>query len=129
MKIYNRERDFFHKKFAHHNHASNPEEEDVVRSLEKYCWVVCFEVFGFVWPAKGRKSPERRREPCVQNIGILLPTFAGWFFNITIHFLTSVPHWNSVSKPNLTGDTPITKVVDPVVISLCAMVWNNFDLA
>ena len=55
-----------------HDHARNPEEENIPASLEDGHWVELLHVGGLVGPAEGREGPEAGGEPCVEDIGVLL---------------------------------------------------------
>jgi len=46
-----------HDVFAHHDHSSYPEKEDVVAGDEGGCWVELFQISRFIWPAKGAERP------------------------------------------------------------------------
>ncbi|MBA7666671.1 hypothetical protein ES703_74752 [subsurface metagenome] len=57
---------------AHHYHAGHPEEEDVVAGLHDRCRVEVAEVFGLVRPAEGGMCPQRRAEPGIKDVRVLL---------------------------------------------------------
>lgn len=50
---------------AHHDHARDPEKEDVVAGLEERGGVEAREVGGLLWPRKHGEGEEAAREPRV----------------------------------------------------------------
>src|SRR5439155_21592403 len=66
------ERDFAGEMNTHHDHARDPEEENVVSGYEQRCWIILLKVFRFLGPTQGRERPKLRAEPCIQYIRILL---------------------------------------------------------
>src|SRR4051812_32127315 len=87
--------------------------------------MIRLHVRGLLRPAERRKSPESRGKPCVQDVWVLLPAFARRFY---LHFglTVFVPSRNTVTKPYLPRDAPITQVVYPVKIRLLEMLWHYF---
>ena len=65
------EGDVVHVLDSHHDHAGDPEEEDVVAGFEDGAGVEVAEVFGLVGPAEGGVRPEAGAEPGVQDVGVL----------------------------------------------------------
>lgn len=57
---------------AHHDHAGDPEEEDVVPCLQQRCRVVLGQIRRLLRPAKHREGEQARGKPGVQHI-IVLP--------------------------------------------------------
>ena len=56
---------------AEHDHAGDPEEEDVVAGLHDAAGVEGAEVVGLVGPAQGGMRPEAGAEPGVEDVRVL----------------------------------------------------------
>ncbi len=110
----------FHR---HHDHAGNPQADDVVSCHHNVGRVKRFQFLGLFGPAQGRESPKGRREPGIQNIGILhkfhacsqimfIPCFlfTAPYIDVAIGV---IPGGNSMSPPELPGDTPVFDVSHP----------------
>ena len=66
------ERDIAHVVEAGHDHAGDPEGDDVAAGGQNAGGVIAFEVGGGVGPSKGAMGPEGALgEPGVQNVGVL----------------------------------------------------------
>lgn len=57
---------------AHHDHANDPEEDDVVACLQQRCGVELLKVCRLVRPSHGGEREQARRKPRVQNVDILI---------------------------------------------------------
>ena len=55
----------------HHDHAGDPEENDVKTGDQHVGGVEGVEVFGVFGPAQGGEGPQRRGEPGVEHVGVL----------------------------------------------------------
>ncbi len=47
------ERNFAHEVLTHHNHAGNPEEENIKGGDQYVGRIECFQILGFARPAHG----------------------------------------------------------------------------
>ena len=59
---------------SHHDHASHPEEQDIMPCLHHGCGVELGQVRGWgvcLGPAQGAEGPQARREPGVQHVLLL----------------------------------------------------------
>ena len=56
----------------HHDHAGDPEENDVEAGNQYVGWVKAIEKFPLIGPAQGGEGPQRRGKPGIQNIFILV---------------------------------------------------------
>ena len=65
-----------HELDAHHDHACDPEENDVEAGDEHITGIKLIKRIRLLGPAKRTEWPERRREPRVQDIFVL---FQGMF--------------------------------------------------
>mmetsp|Transcript_83519 Transcript_83519/g.215089 ORF Transcript_83519/g.215089 Transcript_83519/m.215089 type:complete len:366 (+) Transcript_83519:1325-2422(+) len=132
---------------AHHDHARDPEEEDVVTSLKHGRRVEVLEVgVGLVWPAHGGEGPEARREPGVQDIRILLqldivaevcPRLLLRVIHrrrdvvlaVGVRPVHGVVHRDPVAPPELPGDAPRLLLLQPAVPDLRVPLRLDLDLA
>ena len=62
---------------AEHHHPGHPEEQDVVAGHQHRGRIELRQVVGVVGPAQGGERPQRRREPGVEHVGVLLPPSGG----------------------------------------------------
>ena len=102
----------------HEDHTGDPEENNVVASLEYRRRVEGLEVGRLVGPAKRGERPESRREPGVERVVILLPTVALGRHGAAINLVAFVPHRDAMPEPDLARDAPIAQILDPVEIDL-----------
>ena len=72
--------------FGHHDHAGNPEEDDVEAGYHHAGWVELTQGVGVFRPAKGREGPQRRREPGVENVFVLTQGNVGTEVIFLAHF-------------------------------------------
>ena len=122
---------------AEHDHAGDPEEEDVVACFEDCAGVEVAEVGGVVGPAEGGVGPEAGAEPCVQDVGVLAnigraTTFAGcWVIqgDGEVFAQVAVPDGDTVAPPELAADAPVADVVHPVEVDLGEAVGDYADAA
>src|SRR5258708_25821208 len=55
-----------------HDHARNPEEQDVVACLHVRGWIKIFVIRSCIRPTQGGERPQARGEPCIQHILVLM---------------------------------------------------------
>ena len=124
---------------AGHDHAGNPEEDDVGSGDEGGGWVVGMEAMAFhfllVGPAHGGQGPEPGGGPGVEDVFVLLPVFGicGAFegdvdvgrVGTVLPF--SVPDGDAMSPPELAGDAPVFDVVEPVEVGFGPALWVKVD--
>mmetsp|Transcript_11473 Transcript_11473/g.29321 ORF Transcript_11473/g.29321 Transcript_11473/m.29321 type:complete len:240 (-) Transcript_11473:1916-2635(-) len=68
MKIDRREGELSGEVLAHHDHARDPEKENIVACLEEVAWVELVEVWCLVGPSKDRNGENAGREPGVEDV-------------------------------------------------------------
>ena len=90
--------------------------------------MIGFEVSCFLRPAECGEGPQTRREPCIEHVRVLLPTGSRGL-KLNFHFLTVEPRGDTVAKPDLSRNVPITQVVYPVVINLLESLRRYLGLA
>ena len=101
--------------------------------------MIGFKIFGIFRISEGGKSPKTGREPGVQSVGVLLPTLrslggGGQILRLIRsfadgNFLIFIPNRNPVSIPDLPRNTPVAKVVYPVIINFLKSFRNYFYLS
>ena len=105
-----------HRVEPEHHHPDDPEEEDVVAGDENTVRIELLELRRLIRPAERGERPQRRREPGVEDVGVLRPPVAGGRFLARTDAddlaARSVPHRNAVPPP-LPADTSVVHRVDP----------------
>ena len=66
------ERGLAHLLNAREDHARHPEEDDIIAGHQHRGRVVIGQIFGLFGPAQGGEGPERRGEPGIQRILVLI---------------------------------------------------------
>ena len=107
-------------------HADDPEEDDVVSCHQYICRIKILVLRCFLRPAKSRERPQGGGEPGIQRILILCQmgaaTFRAFFRHSDIDnnlaALVAVVRRDTMSPPQLTGNTPVTDILKPVGIGL-----------
>ena len=127
------ERHVVHVFEAHHHHAGDPEEQDVVGSLEHGAGVEVGEVLGLLRPAQRGVRPQRRREPGVEDILVLreVPRAARAARRGVVDgdglapARAAVPHGYAMAPPELAGDAPVADVLHPVGVDALEAVGDD----
>ena len=125
---------------AHHDHARDPEEDDVVARLHDRARVVLPQVGRLVGPAERAVRPERRREPGVEHVGVLIDvvgltarTARGIRRVLLGHddvvAVSAVPDRDGVSPPDLPRDRPVADVLHPIEVDLLLVTGIDRDVA
>ena len=113
---------------AEHHHARDPEEQDVIGRNQHISGIELLQIRGLIGPAQGGKWPQRRREPGIEHIRILLVACRRLLIGADAHDVTlnlaglvralrAVPNGDAVAPPQLAGDAPIVHVIDPLKIA------------
>ena len=118
-------------------HPRDPEEDDVVSRDERGRRVEIIEVGGLLRPAERRERPERRGEPCIEDVFVLahilraaLRADADVFLgNDHLAAVGAVIRGYAVSPPELAGDAPVVDVVHPVDVYLREALGHELNLA
>ena len=105
------ERHIVHELQAHHDHARDPEENNVKAGDQHAGGVEGLQSIGLLWPAQGGEGPQGRAEPGVEHVLILVQfkiraqavLFAHFAFGTPdIHIaLCVIPGGDTVSPPDL----------------------------
>ena len=107
------EGDVVHELDAHHDHARDPQEDDVARRAEHVRRVEVGEVGGLVRPAEGGERPQRRAEDRHQRVR-LAGELGGAALGAGVRrrlghchvTVRAVPHRQLVPPPELPADAP-----------------------
>ena len=118
-------------------HTDYPEENDIVSCYKHICRIEVVQILCLLRPAQCGERPQCRREPCVQRILILCEmrtaAFRAFLRCVTVNdklaALITVICRNPVSPPDLTGDTPVLDILQPVQIDLVKTVRNEFQFS
>ena len=117
-------------------HTDNPEENNIVSCYKYVCRIEVFHLLCFFRPAKSRERPECGAEPCIKRILVLMKMCAAAFRTFLRHFcsnhnlaaLIAVICRDSVSPPELSGNTPVADIFKPVQICLVKTLRNESEL-
>src|SRR5579885_2172708 len=131
------ERNFIHEFQAHHDHARTPEKQDVKTHDHQVRWIVPTQVIRIGRPSQRRKRPQRRTEPCIENIrfrpqivGSALRTGTGRSFrNDHLATLPAGPYRNPMAPPKLARNAPVVNAVHPIEIDLAVVFGNDADVS
>ena len=127
------ERDVPHILYAHHHHAGDPEEENVIPRLHHAGGIEVAQVLSLFRPSKGGVGDQRGTEPSVQHIrvpfyhmGATLPTGS----RVVVDYrdplaVPAVPDRDAVTPPELPADAPVLNVLHPVVVDLREMLRDD----
>mmetsp|Transcript_4939 Transcript_4939/g.10911 ORF Transcript_4939/g.10911 Transcript_4939/m.10911 type:complete len:239 (+) Transcript_4939:1371-2087(+) len=155
MKVHRVERKLIRQLQSHHNHPCNPKEKNIQSSLKERSGVECLEIVRLLWPSQDGEGEESRREPSVEYIFVafednfiaraskeLFSLIVGIFFtasdnptiialhirlqNSLLSLLRSKPCRNLMPPPQLTTDTPIPNIIQPLEPRL--FVFHGKDL-
>ena len=118
-------------------HTDYPEENNVITGNQHICRIEVLHLRSFVRPAKGRERPQSRRKPGVQGILVLMEMGAAAFRAFLGHFscnysftaLVTVISRDPVAPPELTGNTPVSDIFQPVKISLIKSFRNKCKIS
>ena len=123
MDIDGLEGHFAGKAQRHHDHARDPEEDDVVARHEDVGGMEGSQGLRVLRPAKGAEGPECRREPCLEYVRVLLEGHIGAELVRGPDFrlvaadvdraVCCVPGRDAMSPPELAADAPILNLAHP----------------
>jgi hypothetical protein len=119
-----RPRPVLHVVERQHDHAGDPEEDDVVAGLHHLRRVEARQVVGLLRPAERGVRPEARGEPGVEGVLVLadvrgLPqprSGGGLDGHGQVLAGVAVPDGDAVAPPDLAADAPVADVLHPVQV-------------
>ncbi|MNM56682.1 hypothetical protein D3C81_678590 [compost metagenome] len=122
-----------------HDHARNPEEDDVEASHQHVGGVELLEEFGLFRPAQGGECPQARAEPGVEYVVILTQDHVGAQLVLGAHFFLVaanvdlaglvVPRRNAVAPPQLAADAPVLDIAHPGEVHVLVLLGHELDTA
>ncbi len=130
------ERHFLGEVQRHHDHPSDPEEDDVEAGDQHRGRQEQVEVFGFFRPAERGERHQRRGKPGIEHVWIAGKFFASSFLSrfffvacdVHVAFVV-VPRGNLVSPPKLARDAPVLDILEPLVVGRCPVPGKKFHFA
>ena len=120
------ERLFVKEVLGAHDHAGNPERDDVARGDERGGGVMPLKFLGALRPALRGEGPQLRREPGVEHIIVLMDVVAaalGAYVGV-LHegvlppTVLAVEYGDAVAPPELARDAPVFEVPHPGEVGL-----------
>ena len=136
MQIDGMERRDFGKFKSGHDHARDPEEQNIIACFHVGSWIKIFQIGRLLRPAQSGEGPKSRREPCIQHIIILMDFLRAACCTLSRIFtchghvvIGAIPNGDAMSPPELATDTPIFDIVEPVVINLFKTLGHDLDLS
>ena len=118
-------------------HTDNPEEDDIISGYQNICRIEVLKLRCLIRPSKRGEWPQCGTEPGIQSVLILVHMCASAFRALLRHFscnnhltaLITVISRDSVSPPELTRNTPVTDVLQPVQVSLVKTCRNKLKIS
>ncbi|MNH03251.1 hypothetical protein D3C79_625080 [compost metagenome] len=128
-----------HEVHGQHDHARNPEEDDVEAADHHAGRVEGFQRVGLLWPAQGREGPQAGREPGVQHVFVLVQHHVRAQVVLAAHFFFAaanvdfavhvIPGRNAVAPPQLTGYAPVLNVAHPAEVHVFVLLRHELNFA
>jgi len=129
----------FDEVHGHHDHAGDPEEDNVEAGHHHAGWVELTQRVGVFWPAEGGEGPQRGGEPGIQHVFVLTQgnvsaqvVFLAHFIfaaaNVHVAFVV-VPCRDTVTPPQLTGDTPVLNIAHPGEVHVFVLLRHELNAA
>ena len=120
-----------------HDHAGDPQRDDVARGDERRRGVMALEQLRLLRPALRGKGPQLRAEPSVQHVLVLMHVMAATLGahvgvlgeGVLPAAVLAVEHGDAVAPPQLTADAPVLKVLHPGGVGLRPARGVEGDLA
>ena len=131
------ERAFSSLLIAGEYHTDYPEEDNIISGYQYISRIEILQILCVLRPAQGRERPQCRGEPGVQRIRILRQMLASAFranlrcclgYNDLTAVITVVSRY-PMSPPELSGNTPVTDILQPVQVNLVKTLRNKGQIA
>ena len=122
---------------AHHNHAGDPEEQNIITCFQYTRGVEITEICRIFRPAQSGMRPQSGGKPGIEHVHVLFDFcrsavrtgFRRVHGDYSLAAILTVICRDTLPPPQLAGDTPVTDIFHPVQIDLGEMVGNNLNLA
>ena len=120
-----------------HDHAGDPQRDDVTRGDERGRGVMSLEQFRLLRPALRGEGPQLRAEPGVQHVLVLVHVMTAALGahvgvlgkGVLPAAVLTVEHGDAVAPPQLARDAPVLKVLHPGGVGLRPTRGVEGDLA
>ena len=120
-----------------HDHAGDPQRDDVARGDERRRGVMALEQLRLLRPALRSEGPQLRAEPGVQHVLVLMHVMAAALGahvgvlgkGVLPAAVLAVEHGDTVAPPQLAADAPILEVLHPGGVGLRPARGVEGDLA
>ena len=120
-----------------HDHAGDPQRDDVTRGDERGRGVMTLEQLRLLRPALRGEGPKLRAKPGVQHVLVLVHVMAATLGThvgvlgegVLPAAVLAVEHGNAVAPPQLAADAPVLKVLHPGGVGLRPARGVKGDLA
>ena len=129
----------FDEVHGHHDHAGDPEEDNVEAGHHHAGRVELTQGVGVFRPAEGGEGPQRGGEPCIENVFILTQGNVGAQVVFLTHFVFAtayvdvavvvIPCRDAVTPPQLTGDTPVLNIAHPGEVHVFVLLRHELNVA
>ena len=137
MDKYSMERRLFGMCISREYHTDYPEENNIVSGYQHVCRIEVIQFFCLIRPSQCRERPQCRTKPGIQRILILCEmctsTLRTLAWHLSCHYnlaaLVTVVRRNPVSPPDLSGNTPVADILQPVQINLIKTLRNKFQFS
>ena len=124
---------------GHHDHAGNPEEDDVETGNHHAGRVELTQRIGVFRPAEGGEGPQRGGEPGVEHVFVLAQRDVSGEVVLLTHFVFGaayvdvafvvIPRRDTVTPPQLTGDTPVLNIAHPGEVHVFVLLRHELNVA
>ena len=133
VQVHRLERALPQEVITSHDHAGDPEENDIGSRNERVSRVEMFQVLGLLGPAQRCKRPQPRGEPGVQHVFVpaqRTPAVTRFRFvlgndDLPTILRLAVPGGDAMSPPELAGDVPVADLGEPLFIHLAPTLGNE----
>ena len=120
-----------------HDHAGDPQRDDVARGNERRRGVMSLEQLRLLRPALRGEGPQLRAKPGVQHVLVLMHVMTAALGahigvlgkGVLPAAVLAVEHGNAVAPPQLAADTPVLEVLHPGGVGLRPTRGVEGDLA
>ena len=126
-----------HEFQTHHDHACDPEKDDVEAGDQHGGRVKGLERIALSGPPQRREGPQGRRKPGVKHVLVLhqyqvrvqavLLAHLGFVVPDVDRALAVVPGRDAVPPPQLAADAPVLQVVHPLEVGLAPVLGDELD--
>ncbi|CCJ87390.1 hypothetical protein BN133_3767 [Cronobacter dublinensis 582] len=129
----------FDEVHGHHDHAGNPEEDNVEAGDHHAGRVELAQRVGVFRPAERGERPQRGGEPGVEHVVILAQRDVSAEVVFLAHFVFGaahvdvavvvIPRRDAVAPPELTRDTPVLNIAHPGEVHVLVLLRHELDIA